>query len=110
MILNWQEIPDAAMYELVVKNADTGEKVFSKYNIYAAGYQLDDSEADLHGNLLWQVRGLNINKVPVSDYSEPKAVKQGKDFDADWRAVDDRSYDYSGFSKTDEDNYLVEKM
>ncbi|WP_304154268.1 GDSL-type esterase/lipase family protein [Megamonas hypermegale] len=109
VILNWQEIPDAAMYELVVKNADTGEKVFSKYNIYAAGYQLDDSEADLHGNLLWQVRGLNINKVPVSDYSEPKAVKQGKDFDADWRAVDDRSYDYSGFSKTDEDNYLVEK-
>ena len=109
VILNWQEIPDAAMYELVVKNADTGEKVFSKYNIYAAGYQLDDSEADLHGNMLWQVRGLNINKVPVSDYSEPKAVKQGKDFDADWRAVDDRSYDYSGFSKTDEDNYLIEK-
>ena len=54
------------MYELIVKDAATGEKVFSKYNIYAAGYQLDDGEVDLQKNLIWQVRGLNIDKVPVN--------------------------------------------
>lgn len=109
VILNWQEIPDAAMYELVVKNADTGEKIFSKYDVYAAGYQLDNSEADLRNNLIWQVRGLNINKVPISDYSEPKAVKQGTDFGVGWQTVKDHSYDYSGFSKMDEANYLIGK-
>lgn len=109
VILGWREIPDAAMYELVVKDSATGEKVFSKYDIYAAGYQLDSGEVDLQKDLLWQVRGLNINKVPVSDYSETKQVKQGIDFTDDWQAVDNNTYDNNGFSKTDSDNYLVEK-
>lgn len=109
VILNWQEIPNAVMYELIVKDAATGEKVFSKYNIYAAGYQLDDGEVDLQKNLIWQVRGLNIDKVPVTDYSKPQPVRQGIDFLADWQAVDNNKYDNSGFSKTDNNVYLVDK-
>lgn len=109
VILSWQEIPDAAMYELIVKNANTGEKIFSKYNIYATGYQLDNDEVDFNNNLIWQVRGLNIDKIPISDYSEAKIVKQGTDFGVNWQMLNDNSYDYSGFSKADSDNYLIEK-
>ena len=109
VILSWQEIPDAAMYELIVKNANTGERIFSKYDIYATGYQLDNDEVDFNNNLIWQVRGLNIDKIPISDYSEAKIVKQGTDFGVNWQMLNDNSYDYSGFSKADSDNYLIEK-
>ena len=78
LILNWPEIPNAVMYELIVKNIDTQEVLFTKYNIYASGYQLDNSEVDLSQNLKWQVRGLDENKVPVSDYTKPRLLHKGE--------------------------------
>lgn len=60
------------------KNIDTQEVLFTKYNIYASGYQLDNSEVNLSQNLKWQVRGLDENKVPVSDYTKPRLLHKGK--------------------------------
>lgn len=80
-ILNWPEIPNAVMYELLVKDVNTEEILFKKYNIYAAGYQLDNSEVDLNKNLKWQVRGLDENKVPVSDYTKPRLLQKGDVYD-----------------------------
>ena len=84
-ILNWPEIPNAVMYELIVKNIDTQEVLFTKYNIYASGYQLDNSEVNLSQNLKWQVRGLDENKVPVSDYTKPRLLHKGEMYKLNWQ-------------------------
>lgn len=86
IILNWEEIPNAVMYELLIKDADTDKIVFNKYDIYAAGYQLDSSQADLSQKLTWQVRGLDENKTPVSDYTEAKWLNIGKTFTNNWQS------------------------
>ena len=96
-ILNWPEIPNAVMYELIVKNIDTQEVLFTKYNIYASGYQLDNSEVNLSQNLKWQVRGLDENKVPVSDYTKPRLLHKGDE------------YKLEDFSRREYTTYLVTK-
>ncbi len=105
-ILNWQEIPGAVMYELIVKDADTQEVVFKKYDVYAAGYQLDSNQVDLTKNLLWQVRGLNYAKVPVSDYSEARFMQKGDLFATDWQQK--ITTDTADFSKRNHNTCLVE--
>lgn len=107
-ILNWPEIPNAVMYELVVKNMETQEVVFKKYNIYAAGYQLDNSEVDLSQNLKWQIRGLDENKVPISDYTKPRLLNKGEIYKLNWQTRGDE-YKLEDFSKREYTTYLVEK-
>lgn len=94
------------MYELVVKDADTDKTVFTKYDIYAAGYQLNSNQVDLSKNLIWQVRGLNINKAPVSDFTDLKVVHIGKTFDKDWQKKGD-NYQNETFSKHTYETYMV---
>mgnify|MGYP000057838626 CR=1 FL=1 len=107
-ILNWPEIPNAVMYELIVKNIDTQEVLFTKYNIYASGYQLDNSEVDLSQNLKWQVRGLDENKVPVSDYTKPRLLHKGEMYKLNWQNKGDE-YKLEDFSRREYTTYLVAK-
>lgn len=106
VILSWHDIPGAVMYELVVKDADTDKTVFTKYDIYATGYQLNSNQADLSKNLIWQVRGLNINKAPISDFTELKVVHIGKTFAKDWQKNGD-NYQNEAFSKHTYETYMV---
>ena len=85
VIINWHEIPNAVRYELKIKNADTKQTVFTKYDIYASGYQLDNGEVDLSQKLIWQVRGLDYNKVPVSDYTDLKWLTKGRTYADNWQ-------------------------
>lgn len=105
-ILNWPEIPNAVMYELLVKDVNTEEILFKKYNIYAAGYQLDNSEVDLNKNLKWQVRGLDENKVPVSDYTKPRLLQKGDVYDINWQSKGDE-YNLEPFTKHNFNTVLV---
>lgn len=107
-ILNWPEIPNAVMYELIVKDIDTQEVLFTKYNIYAAGYQLDNNEVDLSQNLKWQVRGLDENKVPVSDYTRPRLLHKGEVYNLNWQNKGDE-YKSEDFSIRTYNTYLIEK-
>lgn len=107
-ILNWPEIPNAVMYELIVKNIDTQEVLFTKYNIYASGYQLDNSEVNLSQNLKWQVRGLDENKVPVSDYTKPRLLHKGEMYKLNWQNKGDE-YKLEDFSRREYTTYLVTK-
>lgn len=105
-ILSWPEIPNAVMYELIVKDMDTQAVVFTKYNIYASGYQLDSDEVDLTKNLKWQVRGLNKNKVPISDYTKPRILHKGTIYNSNWQQQGDK-YNMEAFSQRDYNTRLI---
>lgn len=107
VILTWQDIPGAVMYELIVKDADTQKTVFTKYDIYAAGYQLNSNQVDFSKNLIWQVRGLNIHKSPISDFTELKVLNVGKNFDGDWQKLGD-NYKSEAFSKHTYETYTID--
>lgn len=111
IILNWAEIPKAAMYDLEIYDADTKQVVWEKYDVYAVGYQIDSTEIDFKKNLQWRVRGLNIDKVPVSDFSSYKPLDEGRVIDKDWQ-VNQTNKDADviqniEFSKPDRDDYLI---
>lgn len=106
VILNWHDIPGAVMYELVIKDADSQKTVFTKYDIYASGYQLNSNQVDLAKNLIWQVRGLNINKAPISDFTDLKVVHIGKNFGANWQTKGD-NYQNEVFSKHTYETYMI---
>lgn len=105
-ILSWPEIPNAVMYELIVKDMDTQETVFSKYNIYASGYQLNSEEVDLNKNLKWQVRGLNKNRVPISDYTKPRILHKGLIYNLNWQKQGD-NYNMEPFSQREYTTRLI---
>lgn len=113
VILNWQEIPNAAMYELEVLDEATGKVVFEKFNIYAAGYELDADEIAFHNDLKWRVRGLNIDKIPVSDFTEYKPLFDGKIMAKNWQEQQAKSdlfvQQNQPFSKQEYVSYLVDK-
>ena len=90
--LSWPEIEGAVYYELRITD-ESGKAVWQKYDIYAAGCQVNDSQISFSPDLLWQVRGLNIDKVPVSDYTEPQPLmSDAVPFDKNRQAVDERGF------------------
>ncbi len=105
--LSWHEIPGAVLYELLITDPETGKAAFHRYDIYAAGCQVDTASADLNKLLVWQVRGLNENKVPISDYTEPvpllqNAIPLGKSSsDVDERGFSRRNYNPYTAAKDD---------
>ena len=99
--LSWPEIEGAVYYELRITD-ESGKAVWQKYDIYAAGCQVNDSQLNFSPDLLWQVRGLNMDKVPVSDYTDSRPLLSGAlPFDRNKRDVDDR-----GFSRRDYTAYI----
>lgn len=105
-ILSWSEIPNAVMYELLVTDMDTQVVVFTKYNIYASGYQLDSDEVDLTKNLKWQVRGLDKDRVPISDYTKPRVLHKGTIYNSNWQQQGDK-YNMEAFSQRDCNTHLI---
>lgn len=76
--MTWDTVPDAVMYDLVVTRGDSKNPrdfVTQKTEIYTTGYELDVTLLRLKsGNLHWMVRGLDVHKKPISDYTKPKPL------------------------------------
>lgn len=85
--LVWEAVPDAVMYELVVNrqiedSADTDEHIDTilvRDDIYTAGVELDVPNLNANlGTLWWQVRALNVDRQPLSDFSPPQKLEDGE--------------------------------
>ncbi len=76
--VTWNSVPNAVMYELVITDGKSAKKshiVTTKTNIYTTGYELDVSFFSVECNgLYWKVRGLDINKQPITNFTEPKLL------------------------------------
>ncbi|WP_432748896.1 GDSL-type esterase/lipase family protein [Pectinatus haikarae] len=71
----WSPVPNAVQYELNISNALTGQQITAVQSIYATGYELDTGLLpETPDQLQWQVRGLDYNGNPISDYSPYKAL------------------------------------
>jgi lysophospholipase L1-like esterase len=80
--VSWDSVPNAVMYELVITDGKSAKKshvVTTKTNIYTTGYELDVSFFSVECNgLYWKVRGLDINKQPITNFTEPKLLTEAE--------------------------------
>lgn len=63
---------------------------------------------NLSQNLKWQVRGLDENKVPVSDYTKPRLLHKGEMYKLNWQNKGDE-YKLEDFTRREYATYLVAK-
>jgi len=83
----WDAQPDTVMYELMIvkQPAESAEQsalpelVFIRQDIYTAGVELDALALDSELNSLWwQVRALNVERQPISEFSQPQLLSEGE--------------------------------
>lgn len=67
-VLQWEKIENAPIYELEIFT-DQG-KIFSSTKIYTAGYAVSLPPEVDGKNIYWHVRGLNLDRVPLTTYSD----------------------------------------
>lgn len=76
--LTWEAVPNAVMYQLVVLEGNAGKRkavVREIDEIYTLGYELDTNLLKVKdGKLSWMVRGLDIKRRPLSEFSVPKPL------------------------------------
>ncbi|WP_176215409.1 SGNH/GDSL hydrolase family protein [Sporomusa malonica] len=83
--LVWEAIPDAVAYQLVFRNQHEGMKDEinlennTLYNeIYTPGVELDISLFPKREAVWWQVRALNLDREPISPFTDPMKLVDGE--------------------------------
>lgn len=83
--LSWPAVPDAVMYELVIRRQPDGaapaasETVLKRTDIYTAGVELDVPALEVPiDSLWWQVRALSFDQLPISEFSPSQRVVEGE--------------------------------
>jgi lysophospholipase L1-like esterase len=83
----WDAQPDAVMYELLItkqppdhaEQSTLPEPILIRQDIYTAGVELDAAALDAELNSLWwQVRALNVEVQPISEFSQPQLLSEGE--------------------------------
>ncbi|HWR42627.1 SGNH/GDSL hydrolase family protein [Sporomusa sp.] len=83
--LVWEAIPDAVAYQLVFSNKREGindegnlENRTLYKEIYTPGVELDTSLLPKGESVWWQVRALNLDREPISRFTDPKKLTEGE--------------------------------
>ncbi|WP_325531515.1 GDSL-type esterase/lipase family protein [Sporomusa sp.] len=83
--LVWEAIPDAVAYQIVfrdkqeqVENEDSLVDSTLYREIYTPGVELDTALFPKGKSVWWQVRALNLDREPISRFTEPKDLTAGE--------------------------------
>lgn len=71
-VVRWTKVEGAPVYEVRVldKKIPLQPNVF----VYAAGYNISLPETFKEKSFIWQVRGLDLDRQPITEWSEPETV------------------------------------
>jgi lysophospholipase L1-like esterase len=79
--LQWESIPNAVFYEVIVLDSDdlkNGRVILRRNSIAATGCELELRFSKSRDKLCWRVRGLDIDKNPISGFSEIRPLAQAE--------------------------------